>query len=96
MKIQGGEIVNLTKVLYVPQVIKKFLIVSSFISKGATIGDDQDKNNIKKNGVNMILDARKVRNASVMFYLKKKLYVPEGQVALSNIQEEKKYGNEEK
>ena len=96
MKIQGGEIVNLTKVLYVPQVIKKFLIVSSFISKGATIGDYQDITNIKKNGVNMILDARKVRNASVMFYLKTKFYVPEGQVALSNIQEEKKYDNEEK
>ena len=96
MKIQGEETMDLTKVLYVPQAIKNFLIVSSFISKGATIGDDQDKNNIKKNGVNMILDARKVKNASVMFYLKTKFYVPEGQVALSNIQEEKKYGNEEK
>ena len=33
---------------------------------------------IKKNGVNMILDTRKVMNYRTMFYLKAKRYAPEG------------------
>ena len=72
MNMQAGETVNLNKVLYVPQSVKNFLSVSKLLSKGATIGDDQDKMIIKKNGINMILDARKVKNASMIFYLKTK------------------------
>ena len=72
MNMQAGETVNLNKVLYVPQSVKNFLSVSKLLSKGATIGYDQDKMIIKKNGINMILDARKVKNASMIFYLKKK------------------------
>ena len=32
----------------------------------------------------MTLDARKVQNNSIMFYLKTKIYAPEGQESLSN------------
>ena len=58
------------------------------------MGDTQDKMIIKKNGVIMILYARKVNNTSMIFYLKMKQYVPEGQVALTNLPEENNYGND--
>ena len=45
---------KLTKFLYVPQAVKKLLRISTLISKGATMGDTQDKTTIKKNGVSMI------------------------------------------
>ena len=45
---------------------------------------------IKKNGVSMILDARKGQNKSLMLYLKAKRYSPEEQEALTNLSEEKK------
>ena len=50
----------------------------------------QDKTTIKKNGFGIILDARKDKNKSMMFYLKAKRYDPEGQEALTNIPEKKK------
>ena len=42
------------------------------------MGATQDKMNIKKNGVNMILDTGKGRNTCMMLYLKAKRYAPEG------------------
>ena len=50
---------NLNYVLYVPQTVKTILIVSRIIYKEATMGATKDNMNIKKNGVNVILDARK-------------------------------------
>ena len=47
----------------------------------------------------MILDAKKGKNASMMFYLKAKRYAPEGsknKEENSNLPEEKKYGNDKK
>ena len=52
---------NLTEVMYVTQAVKNLLIVSNLISKGATMGDTQDKMTMKKNGASMILDAIKGR-----------------------------------
>ena len=57
--MKGGGGFKLEKVLYVPQSVKNTLSVSSLISKVATMGVTQDKITIKKNGVNMILDAIK-------------------------------------
>ena len=45
---------------------------------------------ITKNDVSMILDARKGKNKSMMFYLKTKRYAPEVQEALTNVPEQKK------
>ena len=70
MKLQDGQIVKLTEVMYLPQAVKNLLSVSRLVSKGATIGGTQDKISIKKNSVSMILDARKGQNKSMMFYLK--------------------------
>ena len=50
---------KLIEVLYVPQALNNLLSVSRILSKGATMGATQDKMTIKKNGVRMILDARK-------------------------------------
>ena len=44
----------------------------------------------------MIIDARQGNNASMLFYLKIKRYVPEVQVTLTNIPDDKKDGNYEK
>ena len=60
-----GEMVNLTKFIYVTQGVNNILIVSWLVSKGATMGATQDKMTIKK-GVNMILDARKGKKAIMM------------------------------
>ena len=44
----------------VPNPSSEFVLsVSRLVSKGATMGAAQDKKTIKKNGVSMILDARK-------------------------------------
>ena len=43
MKMQYGQTVKLTKVLYVPQAVKNILRVLRLVSKGATIGATQDK-----------------------------------------------------
>ena len=51
--------VNLNVVLYVPQAVNNLLVFSRSLLKGAKMGDTKDKINIKKNGVNMILDTRK-------------------------------------
>ena len=51
------------------------------------MGDTQDKITTKKNGVIMILDARKGKNESMMFYFKVKRYAPEGQYANTNLPE---------
>ena len=66
---------KLTKVLCVPQAVKNLLIVSRIVSKGSTMGYTQYKRTINKNGVSMILDTRKGKNTSIMFYLKTKYYV---------------------
>ena len=79
MKVQEGETSKLTKVLYVPQAVKNILSVSRLVLKGATMGDNQDKIIIKNNGVSINLNARKFQNKSMMFYLKAKVYAPEGQ-----------------
>ena len=40
------------------------------------MGDTKCKTTIKKNGVNVILDAIKGKNKSTMFYLKANRYAP--------------------
>ena len=79
-----------------PQSVNVFLILSRLILKGATVGATQDKIIINKNGVIMILDARKVQNKSMMFYLKARRYVSEGQEALTNMPYQKKETSNEK
>ena len=59
MKLQDGQTVKLTQVLYLPQAVENLLIVKTLISKGSTMRATQDKMIVKKNGVGMILDARK-------------------------------------
>ena len=96
MNMKDEQMVKLTEVLYVPQSVENLLSLSRLVSKGATMGATQDKIIIKKNGVSIILYARKGQNKSMMLYLKAKIYSPEGQEALTNIPEEKKDGNDEK
>ena len=43
MNLQDGQTVKLTKFLYVPQAVKKLLSVSMIVSKGAQMGETQDK-----------------------------------------------------
>ena len=50
--------VKLNKVLYVPQAYKNLLSVLRLVSKGTMVGATQEKINIKKNGVSMILDSQ--------------------------------------
>ena len=76
MKLQYGKMVKITKALYVPQSVKKLLSVSRIVSQGYMMGSTQDKIIIKKNVVSMTLDANKVQNKSMMFYLKAKRYDP--------------------
>ena len=52
--------------------------------------DTQIKMIIKKFGVGMTFYARKVKNKSMMLYLKVKRYAPEGQEAITNLLEQKK------
>ena len=59
MKFQYGQTVKLTKVLYITQAVKNILRVSRLMSKGSKMGATQDKVITKKNGVSVILDARK-------------------------------------
>ena len=72
MKLQDGQTVKITEILYVTQDVKNILSVSRIVSKDATMVDNQDKMIIKNNGVSMTLDARKVQNKIMMFYLKEK------------------------
>ena len=81
---------KLTEILYIPKAVNKLLSASRLVSNGATMGATQDKMNMGVNGVIMLLDSRKGKNASLMFYLKTKRYVPEGQVALTNLPEKNK------
>ena len=41
------------------------------------MGDNKDKMTLKKGGANTNLDTREGRSERIMFYLKKKRYVPE-------------------
>ena len=77
MKLQYGKNLKLTEVRYIPQLGKNLLSVSRLVSKGATMGDIQDKTTINKKGVSMILYPRKGQNKSMMLYLKAKRYAPE-------------------
>ena len=52
--------------------------VSRLVSKLSTMVATQDKMATNKNGVEMILDARKVKNGEIVFYLEEKRYAPEG------------------
>ena len=45
--------------MYVPQAVKNRLSVSRIVSKGAMVGATQDKMIIKKNGVSIIVYAKK-------------------------------------
>ena len=58
------------------------------------MGATKDKMHIKKNGVNVILDARKGKNKSTVSYLEAKIYAPEGsstQETNINLPQEKKF-----
>ena len=76
MKLQDGQTVKLTKVLYVPQAVKNILSVSRLVLKGSTMGDTQYKIIIKKNGVSINLDASKGQNKGMMFYFKANIFAP--------------------
>ena len=76
---------KLTRVLYVTQAVKNILSVSSIMPKGTTMGDNQDKINIKINGVSVIVDSSKGQNKSMVFCLKAKRYDLEGHEALTNL-----------
>ena len=67
MKLQNGKTVKLNEVLYIPQDVKNLLSISILVSKGATMGSTQDKIIIKRNGVSMPLDARKVKTRAWCF-----------------------------
>ena len=43
MKLQYGQTVKITEVLYMPQDVKNLLSVSRLVSKGATVGDTRYK-----------------------------------------------------
>ena len=77
IKLQGGSTVKLNDILYSPQSVKNIMSVSKLIWKGSTMGATKYKVIIKKSGVNMNLDARKVKNESTMFLFEAKRYVPE-------------------
>ena len=62
MKLQVGETVKSSEVLYVSQAVKNILSVSRIISKGATMGYTKDKITINKGILNINLDAIKVKN----------------------------------
>ena len=96
MKFQDGQTVKLTKILYVPQAVKKLLSLSRLVSKGATMWVTKDKIIIKKNCVTMILDARKGQNKRVVLYLKLRRYDPEGQEILANMSEQEKGGSDKR
>ena len=66
MKFQDGQTVKLTKVLYIPQAVKNMLSVSRLVTKGSKMGSPEDKTSIRKNGVSLILDARKGQNKTMM------------------------------
>ena len=54
------------------------------------MGANQDKMTIKKNGISMILDARKGQDKIIIYYLKEERYASEEQEALTNLPEQKK------
>ena len=62
MNMKGEETFNLPKLIYVHQAVKNIFRVSRLPSKGSTMRDTQEKMTRKKNGVNMILEARKGKN----------------------------------
>ena len=96
MNLQYGQTVKLTIVLYMPQAVKNLWSASRLVSKGATMGATKDKMITKKNGVSMNLNTRKGQNKSMIFYLKAKIYSPEGQEALTNLPENKTETSDEK
>ena len=96
MKLQDGQTVKLTKVLYVPKAVKNILSVSRLVSKSFTIGATQCKMITKKNGVSMILDAKKGQKNSLIFYLKAERYAQKGHEALTNMAEKKMETNDKK
>ena len=51
MKLQDGQMVNLTKVLYVPQAVENLLSISKLVSNGATMASTQDKIITKRNAL---------------------------------------------
>ena len=63
--------------LYIPQAVKNILSVLRIVSKGSIMGATKDNITIKKNGDNMIMDARTGENEIIMFYLKVNRYAPE-------------------
>ena len=48
MKLWDVKMAKLTKVLYMPQAVKNLLNISRLVSKGATMGDTQDKLSLRK------------------------------------------------
>ena len=59
VKLKDVKTVKLTEFLYIPQAVKNRLSVSRIVSKGAMVGATQDKMIIKKNGVSIIVYAKK-------------------------------------
>ena len=59
--------VNFNGVLYVPQEVNNLLSVLRLISKGAKMGFTKYNMAIKKNGISMIMDARKGKMGAQWF-----------------------------
>ena len=57
-------------VLYVPQAVKRLMVVSSLMGKGATVEAKKCNMTIRENGVGMNLHTRKGVNGSTIVYLK--------------------------
>ena len=70
IKLQGGGTIQLNELLYVPQVARNILRFLSLVSKGSTIRPAKYNITINKNRANMLLDARKGKKESTVFYLK--------------------------
>ena len=88
MKLQYRQTEKLTEVLYVPQSVKYFERIKDCL-EGCYNEVHSGKMIIKNNGVSMTLYGRDSQNKSAMFYLKAKIYSPEGKEALTDIPENK-------
>ena len=69
--------VKLTEVLYVHQAVKNILSILRLVSNGATMEATQEKRPSRKRRQHYFR-FNKRKNESMMFYLKAKIYTPEG------------------
>ena len=76
MNLKLGLTVKLKKLYTYLKQSRIFLEFQGSYQREPRWGDTQDKMTINKNDVNIILDSRKGKNESMMFYLKANIYSP--------------------